>query len=319
MRLVGARRSGYTVGLAAVAVAVLVLSTGSSIVKFSETSGTVVAFWRLWCSAVVWQVVCVVRRSPLPWAAVRATAPAGAMFGVNIVTFFTAVGLTRVANAEFIGTLTPVLLVPFGALMLHERVRRNVVLAGAVALVGVAIILFEAPRSAAGNNWRGNALAIVSVFTWCGYLILARRVRARISTMHFMAAMNLAAAIVVTPYALARTDVLDVGTRGWACILVMTALNGLIAHGLIAWSQNKVPLSTMSLMQLSQPGMSVLWAYLLVGESIRPVQLVGMALVVCAVAVIARDATRGATPEAAVATSPSDGEPPVEAAASALA
>ena len=56
----------------------------------------------------------------------------------------------------------------------------------------------------------------------------------------------------------------------------MTALNGLVAHGLIAWSQDKVPLSTMSLMQLSQPGMSVIWAYLLVGESIRPVQLIGM-------------------------------------------
>ncbi len=210
------------------------------------------------------------------------------MFGINIVTFFTAVGLTRVANAEFIGTLTPVLLVPFGALMLHERVRRNVVVAGAVALTGVAIILFEAPRSWTGNNWKGNALAIASVFTWCGYLILARRVRARISTVHFMAAMNLVAAIVVTPYTLARADVLDVGARGWACILAMTALNGLLAHGLIAWSQNHVPLSTMSLMQLSQPGMSVLWAYLLVGESIRPVQLVGMALVICSVAVIAR-------------------------------
>jgi drug/metabolite transporter (DMT)-like permease len=318
MRRVGAHRSGYTVGLVAVAVAVVVLSTGSSIVKFSDTSGTVVAFWRLWCSALVWQVVCIVRRSPLPWNAVRATAPAGAMFGVNIVAFFTAVGLTRVANAEFIGTLTPVLLVPFGALMLHERVRRSVVIAGAVALTGVAFILFEAPHSATGNNWRGNVLAIASVFTWCGYLILARRVRARISTMHFMAAMNLAAAIVVTPYALARADVLDVGAKGWACIVAMTALNGLIAHGLIAWSQNKVPLSTMSLMQLSQPGMSVLWAYLLVGESIRPVQLVGMALVVCAVAVIARDAARGGTPTAA-ARAAEDSEPPVEAAASALA
>src|SRR4051812_29461626 len=164
MRAVGARRSGYTLGLVAVAVAVVVLSTGSSIVKFSDTPGTVVAFWRLWCSAVVWQVICVARRSPLPWRAVRATAPAGAMFGVNIVTFFTAVGLTRVANAEFIGTLTPVLLVPFGALMLHERVRRNVLIAGAVALTGVAVILFEAPRGASGNNWRGNALAMLSVF-----------------------------------------------------------------------------------------------------------------------------------------------------------
>src|SRR4029077_8419072 len=157
MARLGAHRSAYTVGLAAVAVAVVVLSTGSSIVKFSDTPGTVVAFWRLWCSAAGWLAICVVRRSAPPWRAIRATAPAGAMFGVNIVTFFTAVGLTRVANAEFIGTLTPVLLVPFGAVMLHERVRRSVLIAGAVALTGVAIILFEAPRSAAGNNWKGNA------------------------------------------------------------------------------------------------------------------------------------------------------------------
>ena len=136
------------------------------------------------------------------------------MFGVNIVTFFTAVGLTRVANAEFIGTLTPVLLVPFGALMLHERVRRSVVIAGAVALDRRGgRSCSRRRRGATGTTGRATRSRSRSVFTWCGYLILARRVRARISTMHFMAAMTSPRRSWSTPYALARTDVLDVGAR----------------------------------------------------------------------------------------------------------
>jgi drug/metabolite transporter (DMT)-like permease len=86
----------------------------------------------------------------------------------------------------------------------------------------------------------------------------------------------------------------DVSARGWALIALMALTSGMLAHGALAWAQRRVPVSTISMMQLGQPGISTLWAFLLLGESVRPVQLVGMVVVVVAVGLIAIRAARSA-------------------------
>ena len=69
-------------------------------------------------------------------------------------------------------------------------------------------------------------------------------------------------------------------------MLALTA--GVVSHGLIAWAQQRVPVSTISMLQLAQPGLGVLWAATFLGEPVAPIQLVGMAIVLGASATIAR-------------------------------
>ena len=63
-----ARRS---LGIFAVALAALGLSSGSSLVKLAGAPGAVVAFWRLAFGAAIWGVIILVTRTPMPLAVVR--------------------------------------------------------------------------------------------------------------------------------------------------------------------------------------------------------------------------------------------------------
>ena len=67
---------------------------------------------------------------------------------------------------------------------------------------------------------------------------------------------------------------------------------GVVSHGLIAWAQQRVPVGTISMLQLGQPGLGVLWAATFLGESVQPIQLGGMAIVLSAVGTIAWRSTR---------------------------
>ena len=287
-------------GVVTVALSVVTLSIGSTIVKKTGSPGAVVALWRLGIAAVVWHVIALVRRAQPTRAEWRAVLPAGVLFGVNLVCFFTAVQHTRIANAEFTGTLAPALVVPIAAWRLREKVAPRTIVLGLVALGGVALIVLAAAKG--GSSRSGDLLAACAVVTWSAYLLVTKHVRREVGTNAFMAVMSTVAAVVVAPVALATHRVGSVSTKGWVLIGVMVITSGVVAHGALAWAQRRVPVSTTSIMQLSQPGMSTLWAFLLLGEAVRPIQLVGMAIVLVAVGFIAEQAARTAVATVAETT-----------------
>ena len=133
------------------------LSLGSTIVKEIGAPGLATAAWRLVFGSAIWMVVlhggvAGSRRGPPVWPG-----PSAVFFAADIALFFVAVTKTSVANAEFIGSLVPVAVVPLAALLFHERVRGVVArLRGGLALAGVAVILFTAPASGISTP-AGNA------------------------------------------------------------------------------------------------------------------------------------------------------------------
>lgn len=281
-------------GIAAIAVSLVTLSIGSTLVKETGSPGSVVAFWRLTIASILWHLVLAARRTHVTGAALKRVAPAGLLFGVNLVCFFTAVRLTRIANAEFTGTLAPCIVVPIAAWRLREKVRLRTILLGVVALAGVALIILTSAKGS--SSLKGDLLALAAVGTWSVYLLVSKRIRAGTDTRMFMTVMSTVAAVPVLPVAISTGKLFDVSAKGWALICVMAVTSGMLAHGALAWSQRRVPVSTISVMQLAQPGLSTMWAFLILGETVRGIQIVGMAIVLVAVGFIATQSARANIP-----------------------
>ena len=284
-------------GIGGISFAIVALSAGSTMVRSTGSPGAVVAFWRLLIGAVLWQSILLVTNQRFTLDALKRSAPAGLFFGLNLTLFFTGVTKTRIANAEFIGTLAPLLVVPFAAWRLGERVKPAVIAAGGAALTGVALILFLADRDTVGSHsWVGDAACVGAVVMWSSYLLATKSVRHDLGVGPFMAGMSAVAAVVVLPFAVSTGQVGDVSTKGWVLIAIMCVTSGLISHGLIAWAQRAVPVSTISLMQLAQPGFAVIWAWMFLHEQVNTAQLGGMFVVVVAVGAIARISASSSAP-----------------------
>jgi drug/metabolite transporter (DMT)-like permease len=287
--------SATAIGLVAVLVAFVGLSLGSTLAKASGSPGPVIAFWRFLVGAAVWHAIVAGRGlragskrtvGPGAW---RAAALPGIAFGVNLSCFFSGVNHTPIAHAEFISALTPLVLIPVAAVTLGERVPRRAVAAGAVALTGVALVLGQTP--AGGTSYLGDLLVLGAMGAWVVHLMTARTARARLATTDFMAVMSTAACLTTLVIALATgrgRDLLGLTPRGWLFVVLLAITAGVVSHGLIAWSQRRVAVSTIAMLQLAQPGLGVLWAATFLGESVTPVQLLGMAIVLAAVGAIAR-------------------------------
>jgi drug/metabolite transporter (DMT)-like permease len=285
-------------GVGAVVLSVIGLSIGSTLVKSSGLPGPVAGFWRLLFSAVLWHIFIFMsgRRSGGPtrltneaWKLVLLP---GLAFGINLSTFFTAVTKTSIAHSEFIGALTPLVVVPLASRRLREKVQPAVLGLAALAFAGISLVLFTGlKRTSAPPSLTGDFLGVCSIGTWTYYLLKSRSVRSKISTTHFMAGMTSVACITVIPIAIWRAggigQVADVSAKGWLMVGIMTITSGIISHGLVAWAQKLVPVSTISIMQVAQPGMATFWAWLLLDQGIAPTQVAGMLIVMGAIGAVA--------------------------------
>ncbi len=274
-------------GVIAVVLAFVGLSLASTIAKSTGAPGAVVAFWRFLIGASLWHLF-VAARGGLDRSAWRAAALPGVAFGVNLSCFFSGVARTPIAHAEFISALAPLVLLPLGAVILKEHVPRAAIRWGVVALGGVALILSQAP--AGGTSIAGDLLVVAAMLAWVLYLFTSKSARSRISTPHFMAVMSTVACLTTLPIALSAdgpSGLVDLEARAWVLVVVLAVTAGVVAHGLITWSQPHVPVGVLGMLQLAQPALGVLWAALFLGESVTAIQIVGMSLVMTAVAAIA--------------------------------
>ena len=133
-------------GLIAMVAAIVSFSLSTPIVKWTGITGVVLAFWRMWMSVATWWIVLVGQRRSMPdRRAWKLVAPAGLLFGMNISLLFTAVTKTSIAHVEFIATMTPLLVVPAGAIFFREQPNWSALRYGLISILGVAMVLFFGP------------------------------------------------------------------------------------------------------------------------------------------------------------------------------
>ncbi len=290
-------RDSRTVGLLAVFGAVVCFALSYSVLKWPKVPGAVVAWWRLVGSSIMWWIVLLVRRArtgrPLPTRATwkRTVAP-GLLFGINISVLFTAITRTSIAHAEFIAAMLPFVMIPAGFTLFGERPKWRALMWGTLSLVGIAIVLFLGPKKGVATL-NGDLLAVLGLASLSSYLLASKHARGAhggegVDTWEFMAIVMPVALITATPvaFSIAGDEMWPLSGKTWAAAAIMSVLTGMVAHGMLAFAHRIVPIATMSTIQVSQPAFSVFFAWLFLEESIRAVQIPGMALVMIGMALV---------------------------------
>jgi drug/metabolite transporter (DMT)-like permease len=297
------RASARSLGLLAMFGAIVFFSLGSTIVKKAGIPGPTMAFYRMLLTTALWTVI--LRATEQRWitrAELRKALVPGIVFGLNITLFFTGVTKTSVANAEFIGALTPVILVPAGALLFKERINTRALWFGLVSFAGLMLVLFNVPANGVAS-WSGNLIIVCAMFSWATYLLTSRRLRAEMSVQAILTAVMMIASVTVFPLALFSGNLDNLTVHSLPYVVLLAVMTGTAAHGFIVYAQHTVPVGTISILQVAQPALAVVWAYLILDQTIRPIQLLGMALVLIGLAAVVTQSRR---PPAADSSLPED-------------
>lgn len=263
--------------LTLIAIVAVVITWGfaSPLLKYASLSGPALAAYRVWLGAGVLVLFAALGGRRPTMATARWAAPAGLLFGANIMCFVGAVKLTTVANATIIGALQPAIVLLVAGPWFGESVTRREVACVGIAILGVATVIVG---SSGVPEWNpaGDALAVLSVLTFTGYFLISKGARRTVGTFDYMTIVHCAAAVVVTPVALLHPGRLATTDRGDIAIVLFFALvSGTLGQVVIGWAQRYIDVSMSSLMLLGVPVVAAVAAWPIVGEALQPLQIIG--------------------------------------------
>jgi drug/metabolite transporter (DMT)-like permease len=267
------------------------LAIGSSgiFVRLSETGPTATAFWR-GCLALpplaIWALLerRAARRSgaaPLSW---RETGFfwAGFFFAGDLALWHSSLLLTSIAASTLEANCAPMLVTLIAWVLWGERPRLGFLIALALAFGGMLLIL--APKLGGGSHaLLGDALGLGTACFYAGYILVVARLRNRHGTGIVMFLSTLVFTLLLLPLALLQRF-LPVSAHGWWLLIGCALTAQLLGQGLIAYALAHLPATFSAVGLFAQVVAAALYAWLLLGERLAPVQLAGAAVVLGAIA-----------------------------------
>lgn len=279
---------------ALVAVGLVCFGISSPLVRLAgDTPALAIAAWRcLMVTALLAPVTLARERATFAampareWALVLA---AGLALGVHFIAWIVSVQLTTVAAASVLVNTTPLWIALLGVVTLRERPDRRTALAIGAGVAGATLIgAGSAGAGVAVNAALGNAMALGAAVLVSVYLLVGRSVRQRRTFLAYFVPVNAIAAVLAVGACFVLGVPLALPGPTLALIGAMALGPGLLGHGSFAVALRWVPAATLGLLSLAEPVLASGIAAVAFGEVPSVVAVVGMAMVLAAIAAVLR-------------------------------
>src|SRR5262245_22942726 len=219
----------------------------------------------------------------------------GAAVAFYQVCYFAAIVRVGVAVAVLITLCTaPVLVAILAAVFLRERLTAAVLLALSCAIAGTVMLVWVAPSQAQAQPETivGVLLALASAL---GYAVIALGSRALAGRYHPLQPITVgfgAGALLLLPFAIWAGLTVAYPLLSWLLLLHLGLLPTGLGYVLFRSGMRHTTATVASGVTLVEPLLSTLLAWLLFGERLGPLGLLGAALLLGAIALLYRGAAR---------------------------
>jgi drug/metabolite transporter, DME family len=213
----------------------------------------------------------------------------GLMLALYQVCYFGAIALVGVAIATLVTLCAaPVLVALISTLLTGERPARVVMVALMLAVAGVALIVgFQPGARQQTVNPAGVALALGSGLGYALVTLSGRAVATRYHPLQINAIAFAAGALALLPAAALTGLVVTYPPVGWALLLYLGLIPSALAYGLFLTGMRSTPATAASVLTLLEPLTATILATALFGERLGALGLVGGALLLGAILVLA--------------------------------
>ena len=283
--------------LAALALAVVAVSTSAILIRWSRAPSSVAAFYRVLFTTLLLAPVAVVRyREAFARLSMRdwlVAALSGLALAAHFAAWFESLEWTSVAASVTLVQTQPVFVALGAACLLEERLNRRIVLGIGVALAGSVLLsvgdLLSGGAFAGSNPIYGDALALVGALAAAGYVLAGRSLRQRLPLIPYVIVVYTVSAIGLLGWTVGQGASLGpYPPREWLLFLGMAVGPGIFGHTVVNWALAHVESSVVSVTLVGEPVGSTLLALLLLGEVPPAMTAVGGVVVLLGIVLTAR-------------------------------
>ena len=258
--------------------ALLSVSTSPIVGRILEdVSAISISFWRMFIgSCALWLFSLINNQGGMKLKKnLYRTILAGFFLGLHFILFFTAIKLTYIANATFLGTLAPIFTLIFEVLFFKRVYRMKIIFGLLITLCGAFVILFN-DFNLSENYTLGNYYAILCSAIIAIALLIGEKVRKNESTIVYTRTLYLSAAVTLFILSFPMNQsLLDFSIQDLYGLFFLGLVPTIIGHNSLYYAIKYVPPTIVATFPIGEPVIATILAYFIFGEVISPFIFLG--------------------------------------------
>ena len=205
---------------------------------------------------------------------------AGVFFALDLAFWHTGIKITTATNAALLANLTPIPVAVAAFFLFGEAITKRFVFACALALSG-ALFLASANLQFAPERIKGDIMSALASCWYAAYFLAVRAARqAGASSIQVLFWSTLIASLVALLIALRSTDaILPKNPQDLWILLALAILIHVCGQGAIAVGLGYIPAALAAILALVQPVVAAFAGWIILGETLYPVQWLGVGLI----------------------------------------
>ena len=282
---------------------ILTVSTASIFIRFAQQDAPslVVAAYRLTLASLILAPLALTRYRAELRSLTRHEILLGLLSGfflaLHFATWISSLEYTTVASSVVLVTTTPLWVALLSPLILHEANGKTVLIGMLLALVGGGIVGISdsctwqnglaCPSLSSylrGTTFFGDFLAVSGAWMAAGYILIGRRLRAKMSLIPYIFVVyGMAAIVLLAILGVSGERAFGYLPLTYLWLLLLAIVPQLLGHSTFNWALRYLPASLVSITLLGEPIGSTILAYLILKESPTPLKIAGAIMILAGI------------------------------------
>jgi drug/metabolite transporter (DMT)-like permease len=288
---------------------ILAVSTASIFIRFAqkEAASLVIAAWRLTIASIILVPVAATTHkrelSSLTRGDLLLALLSGLFLALHFATWITSLQYTTVASSVVLVSTVPLWVALLSPVTIKEPIRKAVLVGLILALIGGVVVgLSDAcsmvtgrltcPSPADfmhGRAFMGDLLALCGAIAGAGYLLIGRKLRAKMSLISYISLVyGMAAVVLVIIMLSAKENPFGYTPTIYLWLILLAVIPQLIGHSTFNWALGYLSAAYVSITLLGEPIGSTLLAYFILGETPTILKLMGGVLILVGIYIASR-------------------------------
>jgi drug/metabolite transporter (DMT)-like permease len=264
------------------------LAAGPLFVRLADVGPVAAGFWRLALALPVLALLAWRQgNGAAGWAGVKGVlalaAIGGLFFAADLASWHVGIHYTKMANATLFGNSASLILAGTTLLLARRLPRGTEALALLFACAGAALLMRESGE-AGQSRLIGDLLCLLAGVLYAGYMLTMQRARGALASWPTLALSTASGVLPLLLLALALGE--QVIPHEWTPVVALAISSQIIGQGLLVYALPHFSALVIGLTLLVQPAIAALLGWMVYGEKLTPIDIVGGVLLAAALVLV---------------------------------
>ena len=264
------------------------LAAGPLFVRLADVGPVAAGFWRLALALPVlilfaWRQ----GNGAAGWSGVRSAlglaAVGGLFFAADLASWHIGILQTKMANATLFGNAASLILAATTLVLARRLPMRSEGAALLLACVGAVMLLRESGQQGEARLI-GDLLCLLAGVLYAGYMLTMQRARGTLASWPTLALSTAAGVLPLLLFAVLLGERLIPGE--WGPVIALAFTSQIVGQGLLIYALPHFSALVVGLTLLTQPAVAAMIGWLVYGERLSVVELLGGAMVAAALVLV---------------------------------